>query len=90
MSLVPFNQVSADYAFKEGEDDRSLAWWRKAHRYFFAPYFKECGLIFTADSKIVLEEFEVVYPEKWSSRYSLKNLGDLKIKYNDLSKEKCG
>lgn len=64
MSLVPFNQVSADYAFKEGEGDRSLAWWRKAHRDFFAPYFKECGLTFTADSKIALEEFEVVYPEK--------------------------
>ena len=26
-TVLPFNQVSADHAFKEGEGDRSLVWW---------------------------------------------------------------
>lgn len=62
VSIVPFHQVSAEHAFKEGEGDRSLSYWRQAHRDFFEPYFEECGLAFNEDSQIVLEEFEVVYP----------------------------
>ena len=31
VSIVPFNQVSAEHAFKEGEDDRSLEKWREVH-----------------------------------------------------------
>lgn len=64
VSVVPFKEVSADHAFKEGEGDRSLADWRRSHEAFFKPYFDECGLVFTEDSHIVLEEFEVVYPRE--------------------------
>lgn len=63
VSIVLFNQVSADHAFKEGEGDRSLAWWRDIHQQLFTQWFEECGLTFTEDSKIVLEEFEAVYPK---------------------------
>ena len=31
VSVVPFNQVSADHAFKEGEDNRSLNKWCEVH-----------------------------------------------------------
>lgn len=61
VAVVPFGEVSAEHAFKEGEGDRSLAYWRQVHEAFFKPYFEECGLTFTEESKIVLEEFEVVY-----------------------------
>ncbi|MET3558163.1 uncharacterized protein YhfF [Streptococcus rupicaprae] len=60
--VTEFGQVTADHAYKEGEGDRSLAWWRQAHIDFFKPYYEEAGLIFTDQSKIVCEEFEVVYP----------------------------
>ncbi len=30
-----FGEVDAQFAFEEGEDDRSLAYWRDAHRRYF-------------------------------------------------------
>ncbi|MEY8435910.1 ASCH domain-containing protein [Streptococcus hyointestinalis] len=64
VSLVPFSQVSAQHAYKEGEGDRSLAYWQKVHETIFSKWFEECGLTFSHDSVIVLEEFAVVYPKK--------------------------
>ncbi|MBM7635785.1 ASCH domain-containing protein [Streptococcus saliviloxodontae] len=61
--IIPFKEVSAEHAYKEGEGDRSLDYWRQVHLDFFNPYFEENGLTFTEDSKLVLEEFEVVYPK---------------------------
>ena len=60
--VEPFNQVSADHAFKEGEGDKSLAYWRQVHEDFFARWLREAGLTFTLNSKVVLEEFRKVYP----------------------------
>ena len=63
VSIVPFKDVSAEHAWKEGEGDKSLDYWRDVHEEFFKPYFEECGLTFTPESLIVLEEFQVVYPQ---------------------------
>lgn len=52
VSVVPFNQVSAEHAFKEGEGDRTLAYWRDVHENFFKPYYNEYGLTFNGDSQI--------------------------------------
>ena len=62
VSVQPFNQVSAQHAFKEGEGDKSLAYWRQVHEDFFAEWLREAGLTFTSESKVVLEEFRKVYP----------------------------
>ncbi|MDU2237120.1 MAG: ASCH domain-containing protein [Streptococcus mitis] len=62
VSVQPFNQVSAQHAFKEGEGDKSLAYWRQVHEDFFKDWLGEAGLTFTPDSKVVLEEFRKVYP----------------------------
>ncbi|MEY8463346.1 ASCH domain-containing protein [Streptococcus merionis] len=62
ISVVPFNQVSADHAYKEGERDRSLAYWRQVHEDLFTQWLAEAGITFTEDSKVVLEEFRLVYP----------------------------
>ncbi len=62
VSVEPFNQVSADHAFKEGEGDKSLAYWRQVHEEFFTEWLEKAGLAFTPDSKVVLEEFCKVYP----------------------------
>ena len=61
VSVQPFNQVSTDHAFKEGEGDKSLAYWRQVHEACFAEWLREAGLTFTPNSKVVLEEFRKVY-----------------------------
>ena len=62
VSVQPFNQVSAQHAYKEGEGDKSLTYWRQVHEDFFTDCLGQAGLIFTPDSKVVLEEFRKVYP----------------------------
>ncbi len=64
VSVVPFKDVSADHAFKESEGDRSLAYWRQIHEVLFTEWLAESHLVFNEDSKIVLEEFRVVYPNR--------------------------
>lgn len=60
--VVPFREVSADHAFREGEDDRSLDSWRAIHRDFFTREMNEAGLTFDEDMPVVCEEFMRVYP----------------------------
>ncbi|WFM79433.1 ASCH domain-containing protein [Streptococcus pluranimalium] len=64
VSVVPFKDVSAGHAFKEGEGDRSLAYWRQVHKELFSEWLSEADLAFNEDSKVVLEEFRVVYPNR--------------------------
>ena len=60
--VVPFREVSADHAFREGEDDRSLESWRKVPRDFFTREMNDEGLSFDEDMPVVCEEFMRVYP----------------------------
>ena len=62
VSVEPFSQVSAQHAYKEGEGDKSLTYWRQVHEDFFTDCLGEAGLIFRPESKVVLEEFRKVYP----------------------------
>lgn len=62
--VVPFCEVSSDHAFKEGEGDRSLTYWRKVHEAFFTACMEEAGLTFDESMKVVCEEFRVVYPSE--------------------------
>ena len=59
---VPFDQVSAEYARREGEGDRSLDYWRRVHEDFFRAELAEAGLEFSPEMPVVCEEFELVYP----------------------------
>ena len=59
---VPFDQVTAEHAYKEGEGDRSLAYWRQVHEEFFRAELAEAGLAFAPDMPVVCEEFEAVWP----------------------------
>ena len=59
--ITSFNEVTADHAFKEGEGDRSLEYWRDVHKSFFTEELKEVNLQFDEEMKLVCEEFEVVY-----------------------------
>ena len=50
-----FNEVDAAFAYDEGEDDRSLASWREAHR----RYFTRLGQ-FAEDMMLWCERFHVL------------------------------
>lgn len=63
VTVVPFHEVTAEHAYKEGEGDKSLAFWRQTHETFFAECLGEAGLEFTPDMKVVCEEFAVVYKQ---------------------------
>lgn len=60
-AIVPFDEVGEEQAFKEGEGDRTLAYWRQVHEEFFEEEFAECGLTFTHDKRILCEEFVLRY-----------------------------
>ena len=62
VTLVPFDEVSGEHACKEGEGDRSLAYWKKVHREAFTPDFEAAGKPFDEHGLCVLEEFALLYP----------------------------
>lgn len=59
VEIVPFNLISDKHAFKEGEGDKTLSYWRKVHKEFFSNELKAVGLKFSDDMLVVFEEFEV-------------------------------
>ncbi|WP_218139601.1 ASCH domain-containing protein [Thalassotalea agarivorans] len=60
VAVVPFNEVSAEYAAREGEGDKSLAYWRKVHWQYYQRELAETSFRVKEDMPIVCEEFEVV------------------------------
>ncbi len=61
VTIVPFHEVSVEHAYKEGESNKTLDFWREAHEKFFTGCLNQVGLKFTTDMKVVCEEFSVVY-----------------------------
>lgn len=58
---LPFNAVDAQFAADEGEGDRSLAYWREAHRRFFTRTLSAIGREFSETMPVVCERFRVVF-----------------------------
>ena len=59
--VAEFINVSAEHAFKEGEGDRSLEYWRKVHVNFLTNELASVNKSFNENTKVLCEEFEVVY-----------------------------
>lgn len=59
-----FNQVSKEHAFKEGEGNRTLDYWRNVHQAFFTDELRNINRDFDNGMELVCEEFEVVYGGK--------------------------
>ena len=59
--VVPFDEVTAEHAFREGEGDRSLAYWREVHESFLKEELSSIGRTFDGNTRVVCEEFKVVY-----------------------------
>lgn len=64
VSIVPYREVSAEHARREGEGDLSLEYWRQVHKAFFTRELANMGLHFTPDMPVVCEEFRRVWPEE--------------------------
>ena len=61
VEVVPFEQVTAEFAAAEGEGDGSLEYWRRAH---WASFGRECARIGRAPSQVMpvaCERFSVIY-----------------------------
>ena len=59
--IEQYKNISQEHAYKEGEGDRSLDYWRKVHSDFFTKELAEAGVEFNEDMKVVCEEFETVF-----------------------------
>jgi uncharacterized protein YhfF len=63
VQITPYDQVDAQFAFDEGEGDRSLGYWRKAHWDYFSGRCGALGTTVSLDMPVVCERFKVVYPD---------------------------
>ena len=60
--VAAFDQVTAEHAFQEGEGDRSLDYWKKIHEDFLKKELAAINRSFDGNTKVVCEEFKMVYP----------------------------
>lgn len=62
VATVPFSEVSEEHAAAEGEDDRTLASWRREHEKYWRRVLEPLGERFGDDLPVVTERFELLYP----------------------------
>lgn len=62
VSVRPFIEVDIQFAFDEGEDDRTLEDWRVGHSRYFKRQGERQGFVFDESAEIVMERFTVVWP----------------------------
>lgn len=62
VEIKQFDQVDANFAFEEGEGDRSLEFWREAHQRFFRRQCEQMDLAFHEKMTVVCERFRVIFP----------------------------
>jgi uncharacterized protein YhfF len=62
----PLREADEAFAWDEGEGDRTLAWWRRAHDAYFSRRCEALGVAFSEELDVVFERFEVVWPvDEW-------------------------
>lgn len=62
VAICAFNAVEAQFAYEEGEGDRTLASWQRDHWKYFSRVLPKIGKTPTLDMPLVCERFRVVYP----------------------------
>jgi uncharacterized protein YhfF len=62
VTIVPFEAVTESFAAAEGEGDKSLRYWRKAHWSYFSRECQRLGKEPSCRMPVVCERFEVIYP----------------------------
>lgn len=61
VEVIPFSEVSAEFAAIEGEGDGSLLFWQEAHRQYFTRECARAGRQFTESMLVACERFKVIY-----------------------------
>ena len=61
VEIVPFNKITAVFAEREGEGDKSLEYWKKVHWDFYHRELKGSGRSPTLDMPIVCESFNKIF-----------------------------
>lgn len=62
---LPFSEVDEQFAFDEGEGDRTLEYWRAAHRKFFTECcHRELNIEFDESMLICCKRFKLLFPKK--------------------------
>ena len=61
VEVLPYREVSAEYAAIEGEGDGSLDFWRKAHWSYFSRVCASIGKVPSEDMLVVCGVFEVLH-----------------------------
>ena len=62
--IGPLSSVDDQFAWDEGEGDRTRASWLRDHEGFFRRYLPTVGLEFAPDMRTVFERFELVVAER--------------------------
>jgi uncharacterized protein YhfF len=64
VEIKPFNTVDPQFAYDEGEGDRSLEYWRQAHWRFFGRTCAEIGKQLSEEMPVVCERFTIKHINK--------------------------
>jgi uncharacterized protein YhfF len=62
VTVMPYEDVPPEFAYDEGEGDRSLDFWRQAHWSYFSRRCGHIGRNPTMTMPVICERFRVVYP----------------------------
>jgi len=64
IDIVPYQEVTEKFAATEGEGDKSLEYWRRAHWNYFSREIEAMGRKPSEDMIVVCEEFKVIYKKQ--------------------------
>ncbi|MEG0267642.1 MAG: ASCH domain-containing protein, partial [Carnobacterium sp.] len=61
IAILPFDEVSDEWAYEEGEGDRTLKGWREFYQDYFQEQCKSEHWHFSMKTEVVCIQFELVY-----------------------------
>lgn len=61
VEITPYNEITEQYAYLEGEGDKSLGYWQQVHWDYYHRELAETQYTPTINMPIVCEQFKVVY-----------------------------
>ncbi|ABW31758.1 ASCH domain-containing protein [Acaryochloris marina] len=61
VNICPFDQIDAQFAYDEGEDDRTLESWQREHWKYFSRALPKIDKEPTHNMLLVCERFQIVY-----------------------------
>lgn len=61
VETTPYNKITEEFAFIEGEGDKSLKYWKEVHKSFFTEEMKIHNKKFDENMIIVCEYFKTIY-----------------------------